>query len=253
LTSLAGAKNASSCGIELILPDSLEGRAYETGFEMIEFAWDFAIWAHGEQKYGDKLPYTFHLAGVALKILQAGYSAVEVSIGCLHDTVEDTKVALNGLKQLFPEPIILGVEGMTYDDSDKAEGESIKDKRTRRQNKISKARSTPFSHVGKMHDSLNNLNNIQRFPKNDSRNNYRTEKYAHNIVDLANNLPSPKDINSIIANQYPDLVKLDRLSNKDRVRLEHKFEYQQKLALTAIDDWYTAWCPLLRNLAHIEV
>jgi len=53
----------------------------------------FAIWAHGDQKYGD-LPYVHHLDEVVEVLKEYGYTDDDsLAAGYLHDVLEDSKIA----------------------------------------------------------------------------------------------------------------------------------------------------------------
>lgn len=58
----------------------------------------FAIAAHGDQKYGEH-PYSYHLDAV-VKIL-VPYREPAITIGYLHDVVEDTSVSLEKIREEF--------------------------------------------------------------------------------------------------------------------------------------------------------
>lgn len=65
---------------------------------MLKFARDFAIFAHGNQRYGEK-PYVVHLDCVA--DLLAPYGETAQIIGYLHDVLEDTKITAEQLRTQF--------------------------------------------------------------------------------------------------------------------------------------------------------
>lgn len=63
-----------------------------------QLAREFAIKAHGSQRYGDR-PYAFHLDAVA-SILEP-YGATAQIIGYLHDTIEDTTATREQIEAEF--------------------------------------------------------------------------------------------------------------------------------------------------------
>ncbi|HOK93399.1 MAG TPA: HD domain-containing protein [Spirochaetota bacterium] len=76
----------------------------------------FAAVAHGDQRLpGSKTPYLYHLTCVAFEITSAIFAGdiedPEFAIQCslLHDTIEDTSVTFDDLKNTFNEKIALGV------------------------------------------------------------------------------------------------------------------------------------------------
>jgi len=69
---------------------------------MIFKAIEFAARAHsGQHRKGTKIPYIVHPLGVAKILIEYGCPDHVVIAGILHDTVEDTPVTLNEIKQAF--------------------------------------------------------------------------------------------------------------------------------------------------------
>jgi len=67
-------------------------------YEIVLEARQFAIFAHGEQKYW-KYPYVYHLDCVVANL--KNYSDEERVIGYLHDVVEDTEVTIAHIQNKF--------------------------------------------------------------------------------------------------------------------------------------------------------
>jgi len=66
---------------------------------------EFAIAAHGEQKYGD-LPYSYHLEKVAEALERFGYNDPElISAAWLHDVVEDTDTTIEEVRKEFGDRV----------------------------------------------------------------------------------------------------------------------------------------------------
>ena len=69
---------------------------------MIFKAIEFAVRAHcGQYRKGTKIPYIVHPLGVAKILIEYGCPDHVVIAGILHDTVEDTPVTLDEIKQTF--------------------------------------------------------------------------------------------------------------------------------------------------------
>jgi (p)ppGpp synthase/HD superfamily hydrolase len=69
---------------------------------MIFRAIEFAARAHsGQYRKGTKIPYIVHPLGVAKILIEYGCPDHVVIAGILHDTVEDTPVTLDEIKQTF--------------------------------------------------------------------------------------------------------------------------------------------------------
>jgi len=88
-------------------------RTYMSDTGLVEKALEFGKSAHKAQKRKDGTPFFKHPMEVAF--LLAGVSADEATIisALLHDTVEDTDVALSDLEDLFGKEIATLVDGVT--------------------------------------------------------------------------------------------------------------------------------------------
>jgi (p)ppGpp synthase/HD superfamily hydrolase len=85
--------------------------------ELIDRAIDFAARAHlGHTRKSDDVPYIAHPVAVAMILQQMGCGPEIVAAGLLHDTVEDTGVTLEQLRQGFGERIAEIVAGCTEPD-----------------------------------------------------------------------------------------------------------------------------------------
>ena len=68
----------------------------------LEVARDFAVRAHGDQKYGGDKPYVVHLDDVSGILREFGYDDQEIQDAAfLHDVIEDTKVGFDEIEELF--------------------------------------------------------------------------------------------------------------------------------------------------------
>lgn len=90
----------------------------------------FALNAHGDQKYGER-PYSFHLDAVANLLQPFGKTAV--TIGFLHDVVEDTEVTVEQIQREFGDLVSKGVALL----SDEA-GANRKERKTKTYEKLAK-------------------------------------------------------------------------------------------------------------------
>ena len=69
---------------------------------------EFAIKAHGDQKYGEGEPYVAHLDDVANVLRGFGYdSDLYLTLAYLHDVLEDTEVTAVDIKAVFNDPSII--------------------------------------------------------------------------------------------------------------------------------------------------
>lgn len=91
---------------------------------------DFAIAAHGGQRYGDR-PYAYHLDMVAALLEPYGEQAQV--IGYLHDTVEDTAMSLPDVEAAFDAHVAACVAILTD-----APGEDRRERKRRTYEKMSR-------------------------------------------------------------------------------------------------------------------
>ena len=82
---------------------------------IIQKAKDFATKAHQTQTEKDlyKTPYIFHLQRVARLVQLSGGSEEEIAAAWLHDTVEDTNITIEDIKNEFGDQIAEIVNGLT--------------------------------------------------------------------------------------------------------------------------------------------
>jgi (p)ppGpp synthase/HD superfamily hydrolase len=79
---------------------------------MIDMAIEVAARAHQEQvRKGTDTPYISHPYAVGMLLARAGMPEEVIIAGILHDTVEDTSLTLDYLRETFGERVALIVEG----------------------------------------------------------------------------------------------------------------------------------------------
>lgn len=92
---------------------ALPERYSPADIELIERAHRFAAKAHRRQKRVSGEPYINHCLAVANILAELQVPSEIVAAGLLHDTVEDTKVTLEDLRNEFGEEIARLVDGVT--------------------------------------------------------------------------------------------------------------------------------------------
>lgn len=120
------AESAGVSGPEPALPAEIDD------YTMVPYAEKFAVWAHGDQKYGDH-PYPVHLREVVQILDDHGfdvhYHPLVVITGWLHDVVEDTFVTLTMIANRFGDAVTEMVDACTGEGMNrKARQKSIHDK-----------------------------------------------------------------------------------------------------------------------------
>ncbi len=87
------------------------------GKEMIDVAIEVAEEAHrGQFRKGSDIPYISHPRAVARILSDAGCSEELVAAGILHDTVEDTSLTLEFIREKFGESVAKIVQGCSEPD-----------------------------------------------------------------------------------------------------------------------------------------
>ncbi len=81
--------------------------------ELINRAYVFAAHAHARQRRSSGELYIIHPLGVAQNLVDLKLDVSSVVTGLLHDTVEDTHVTLDDIKQRFGEEVAQLVDGVT--------------------------------------------------------------------------------------------------------------------------------------------
>ncbi|QYN56663.1 bifunctional (p)ppGpp synthetase/guanosine-3',5'-bis(diphosphate) 3'-pyrophosphohydrolase [Lactobacillus panisapium] len=79
----------------------------------VEKAYEFAENAHKEQKRASGQPYIVHPTQVAGTLATLGLDPDTIAAGFLHDTVEDTEVTNDDIKNIFGKDVAFIVDGVT--------------------------------------------------------------------------------------------------------------------------------------------
>lgn len=153
---------------------------------VLERARALAIERHQDQKYGDNLPYEWHLEKVAALAEMLGYPEEIQAAAWLHDIVEDTYTSLDEVRTLFGAKIAGMVDGVTYTSEDK----------TANVDKIDKAKRDTGAHVVKFCDSAINFSAsaLNGAPDGMGQWDVTIERYGKFIAELRIDLPTPHEI-----------------------------------------------------------
>jgi GTP diphosphokinase / guanosine-3',5'-bis(diphosphate) 3'-diphosphatase len=81
--------------------------------DLIRRAYEYARWAHRDQKRRSGEPYFVHPVGVANIISELRLDVASVCAGLLHDVVEDTEATLDEVRDRFGDEIADLVDGLT--------------------------------------------------------------------------------------------------------------------------------------------
>ena len=89
-----------------------------SGKSQIEHALEIAAEAHqGQYRKGTDTPYISHPYAVGLLLMEAGCTEAVIIAGILHDTVEDTPLTLDFIREEFGEQVASIVEGCSENKS----------------------------------------------------------------------------------------------------------------------------------------
>lgn len=84
---------------------------------IIDKALEVAAVAHRNQvRKGTNIPYISHPCAVAIMLARAGCTEHVIAAGILHDTVEDTPLSLDDIRQQFGDEVAAIVEGCSEPD-----------------------------------------------------------------------------------------------------------------------------------------
>jgi len=84
---------------------------------MIDLAIEVAVRAHQNQvRKGTDIPYITHPMAVGIILAKAGCSDDVIIAGILHDTVEDTPITLDYIRDIFGKKVSMLVEGASEPD-----------------------------------------------------------------------------------------------------------------------------------------
>ena len=90
-------------------------REYDAGadFDLIAKAYNYAVFAHGDQKRISGEPYIIHPVAVALILTEIEMDSASICAALLHDVIEDTHYTYQDLAEEFGEEIAMLVDGVT--------------------------------------------------------------------------------------------------------------------------------------------
>ena len=81
--------------------------------DKVNKAFNFSLEAHQNQKREEGVPYIIHPVAVAKILTDLKLDSATITTGLLHDTIEDTKVTYESVKEEFGEEVANLVEGVT--------------------------------------------------------------------------------------------------------------------------------------------
>lgn len=153
--------------------------SYDTqaNLDVIEKAFQTAAKAHEGQKRASGEPYLVHPVEVAEILAQMKLDSVSIAAGLLHDTVEDTLMDLDEVKEQFGEEIARLVDGVTK--LSKIKFSSTEEKQAENFRKMILAMASDIRVVLiKLADRLHNMRTLDSLPPE------RQQKIASETMDI---------------------------------------------------------------------
>lgn len=131
--------------------------------ELIDRAYKYAEKAHLTHVRYSGEPYMLHLAAVGYKLASMGMSPQTIAAGLLHDSIEDTPVTTQDIKEEFGEEILFLVDGVTKLSSVRYHGT---DRHNESLRKLFVATSQDIRVlIIKLVDRLHNMETLEHVPK----------------------------------------------------------------------------------------
>ena len=130
---------------------------------LVEKAYNFAKEAHkGHERYSGE-PYMTHIAAVGLQLAEMGMGPRTIAAGLLHDTIEDTEVTTEDIREEFGDEILFLVDGVTKLGSVRYYGS---DRHNESLRKLFVATSQDIRVlIVKLIDRLHNMRTLEHVPK----------------------------------------------------------------------------------------
>jgi GTP pyrophosphokinase len=131
--------------------------------QLIKDAYSYAEKAHADHKRYSGEPYMIHLADVGYKLAAMGMSPHTIAAGLLHDSIEDTPVTTQDIKDTFGDEILFLVDGVTKLSSVRYHGT---DRHNESLRKLFVATSQDIRVlIIKLVDRLHNMETLDHIPK----------------------------------------------------------------------------------------
>lgn len=135
----------------------------------LEHAIDVAFIAHKGQKRKSGEPYIIHPLAVAATLIDWGMDIDTVIAGVLHDTVEDTEIALDSLESKFGKDVAFLVDGVTKVSKARAGMQDLTEYLPQTKDNLSKLLIAIGQDVRviiiKLADRLHNLQTLRHMPR----------------------------------------------------------------------------------------
>lgn len=171
-------RNAAPPAVEVApLIEVYRKRHPRASSDLIEQAYRVAAAAHRGQFRKSGEPYIAHPIAVAKVVAELGLDDVTIASALLHDSVEDTDVELDDLREEFGEDVASIVDGVTKLDRLHFESKEAQQAATMRKMLVAMARDLRVLII-KLSDRLHNMRTIASMPED------KQERIARETLDI---------------------------------------------------------------------
>jgi len=155
-------------GLPRDLARAMEAYAGRLDVEMVRAAHDLAVDAHQGQRRASGEPYVTHTIEVATILAGLRLDSASIVAGLIHDTVEDTAITLDDVRERFGEEVATVVDGVTKIGRVEFRSHTEKQVENYRKLLLSMAEDARVILV-KLADRLHNMRTLHHLPENKRR------------------------------------------------------------------------------------
>ena len=168
MSSIASSGTPTIRGLPRPLARALEGYADRLNVDAIQRAHDLAVQAHTGQTRASGEEYVNHTIEVATILAQLRLDTDTIVAGLIHDTIEDTEIALRDLEERFGLQVAAIVDGVTKLGRVRFRSATEQQVENYRKMLLSMASDARVILV-KLADRLHNMRTLEHLPENKRR------------------------------------------------------------------------------------
>lgn len=188
---------------------------------VLQRAYDLGLEAHLRQRRFSGEPYFAHCLGVAQILAELRMDIATIVAGLLHDTVEDTELTLDEIRENFGDTVAQLVDGVTKISGLKFQSKEARQAETFRKMLLSMAQDIRVIII-KFADRLHNMRTLEHVPAKkrpriaiETRDVYAPLAHRLGIARIKTELED-LSLKHLEENIYEDLVNKIKLTNSER-------------------------------------
>ena len=167
-TTTTSPSTATIRGLPRPLARALEGYADRLNVDAIRDAHELAVEAHAGQTRASGEEYVNHTIEVATILAQLRLDTDTIVAGLIHDTIEDTEIALRDLEERFGPQVAAIVDGVTK--LGKVQFRSVTEQQVENYRKMLLSMASDARVIlVKLADRLHNMRTLEHLPENKRR------------------------------------------------------------------------------------